>query len=301
MKSKEKTLELLENAKKEGYAIGAFNAANIETLKAITGAAKNLNSPVILESSEGEINYVGLKQMVSLVNVYKEELEIPIILNLDHSKSFEACKNAIDAGFDYVHIDGSELDFDNNVELTKKVVEYAHSHGVVVEGEMDHIQGSSADHTDEDPSLYEKPEYYTDPEKAGEFVSQTEIDVFAGFIGNLHGIYSKEIRLKFEILEKLKNVLPNTFFSLHGGSGINEEDVKKAISMGIVKVNVNSEMRLVFKNALRETLKETEEIAIYKITPQAIEAVEKVIEKKIRLFGSEQKAVNTPYKINSIH
>jgi fructose-bisphosphate aldolase, class II len=296
-----KASELIQNAKKNKFAIGAFNAANTETLKAIIQAAVNSQSPIIIEASDGEVNYIGMHQLVALVKCYREETGLPIIINLDHAKDFEICKQAVDAGFDYVHIDGSKLPLDENIKVTKQVVEYAHAHGVMVEGEMDHIQGSSADHTNEDPSLYEKPEYYTNPQKAKEFVEATGIDVFASFIGNLHGVYAKEMRLKFDIFKELTDLLPNTYFSLHGGSGINADDVRKAIQMGIVKVNVNSEMRIAFKETLQKSLNETDEVAIYKITPPAIEAVQKVVEDKIAIFGSGGSNLpNPPEEISSL-
>lgn len=279
---------LLKQALDNKYALGAFNVSNIETLKAVTNAAFKLKAPIILEASEGEINYIGYKQLVSLVNIYKEELGIDIILNLDHAKRFEDCKKAIDEGFDYVHIDGSTLDYETNVSETKKVVEYAHKYNILVEGEMDHIQGSSEDHTREDPSKFSNEKQYSDSQKAYTFVSETGIDVFAGFFGNLHGVYSKETRLNFDVLSKLKEILPSTFLSLHGGSGINNSDVKKAIQMGIVKVNVNSEMRIAFKNTLKQEMSTTDEIAIYKITPKAIQEVEKIVENKIILFGTNK-------------
>ena len=283
------TFEQLQKARKEHYAIGAFNAANIETLKAVVNSAVKLRSPVIIEASEGEADYIGKKQISSLVRIYKVEHNITVILNLDHAASFDACKDAIEAGFDYVHIDGSKLPYEENLRITKEVATYAHQHNVMVEGEMDHIQGSSADHTNEDPGSYQKASQYTDPQKALDFVSQTGVDVFASFVGNLHGLYADEIHLKLDILEQIKKLLPDTYLSLHGGSGIVDDDVRKAIKMGIVKVNVNSEMRIAFKTALQKALNESDEVAIYKLTPPAIEAVQKVVEKKIMLFGSNDR------------
>ncbi len=281
-----KAQELFKKAKENHFAIGAFNAANVETLKAVTGAAKKLNSPVIIEASDGEVKYIGINQLVALARAYENEHNIPIILNLDHAKTFEACKEAVDAGFDYVHIDGSKLPYEENIEITKKVVKYAHERGVMVEGEMDHIQGSSADHTKESPDKFNDPKFMTVPEKAKEFVEITEIDTFASFIGNLHGIYATELHLNLDILKKLNELLPQTYFSLHGGSGINSEDVKSAIKTGIVKVNVNSEMRMAFKSTLQQTLNSSDEIAIYKVAQPAIDAVQEVVESKILLFGS---------------
>lgn len=286
-----KAKQLLQKAKETHFAVGAFNTANIETLKAITNAAKRLSSPIILEASDGEINFIGYKQLTALARIYEKDLGIPIIVNLDHGKDFESCKKAIEAGFDYIHIDTSKSrDFEDSIQVTKEVVKLARKFDVPVEGEIDHIEGSSADHTKETPNALQNPELFTNPEKAREFVEKTGIDVFASFVGNLHGIYSEKMHLNLDLLEKIRDSIPDTFLSLHGGSGIYEEDVQKAVRLGIVKVNVNSEMRIAFKMTLQEVLNNTNEIAVYKIMEKPIEAVQKVVETKIKLFGSESKA-----------
>jgi fructose-bisphosphate aldolase, class II len=159
-----------------------------------------------------------------------------------------------------------------------------------VEGEMDHIEGSSEDHTKEDPTMYQKAGMYTDPQKARDFVERTGIDVFASFVGNLHGLYANEIRLNLDLLDKIQKALPNAFLSLHGGSGINNDDVRQAVKSNIVKVNVNSELRIAYKISLQESLNSSNEVAIYKLTPPAIKAVQDVVERKIQLFGSVGKA-----------
>lgn len=285
-----KTLEILQKAKKEGYAVGAFNICSLETLKAITQAAQKLRSPIILEASDGEVTYIGIKELVALVSLCRQETGLPIILNLDHGKDFGTCKKAIEAGFDYVHIDASKLPLEENVAITKEVVKMAHAKGILVEGEMDHIEGSSEDHTKEDPEKYQKAGMYTDPQRALDYVSRTGIDVFASFIGNLHGVFAKEIRLNLRLLADIERILPNTFLSLHGGSGINNDDVKQAVKSNIVKINVNSELRIAYKLSLQESLNSSNEVAIYKLTPPAIKAVQDVVETKIRLFGSAGKA-----------
>lgn len=279
----------LAKAREENFAIGAFNVANIETIKAITNAGRKLNSPILLEASEGEATYVGIKQLVRLARTYEEELNIPIILNLDHGSDLDLIKKAIDEGFDYVHYDGSKTPFEENLVKAAKVVEMAHAQGVMVEGEMDHIEGSSADHTLEDPKSLQDPSLFTKPEKAKEFVEKTGIDVFASFIGNLHGIYADQMHLNLDVLKSVQEAIPNTYLSLHGGSGIYDEDVRNAIKMSIVKVNVNSEMRIAFRMALQEQLNNTKEIAAYKIMEKPIQEVQKVVEYKIKLFGSENK------------
>jgi len=282
--------EILQKAKNEGYALGAFNVCNLETLKAVIQVAQKLRSPIILEASDGEINYIGAENLVALVNIYRSQTDLPIILNLDHGKDFESCKGAIEAGFDYVHIDTSKLPLEENIAITKEVVKLAHSRGVLVEGEMDHIEGSSEDHTNEDPEKFQSMGMYSDPQKAYDFVKATGIDTFASFVGNLHGIYAKEIRLNLELLDQIQKALPDTFLSLHGGSGINDSDVKQAVKSNIVKVNVNSELRIAFKLTLQESLTTSKEVAFYKLTPPAIKAMQEVVERKILLFGSAGKA-----------
>ncbi|RJR27122.1 class II fructose-bisphosphate aldolase [candidate division WWE3 bacterium] len=282
--------EILKKADDGNYALGAFNCANIETFKAITNAAKKLKSPILIEASDGEVTYIGYKQMVALKQIYMEETGVPIILNLDHGKDFESCKRAIEAGFDYVHIDASKSSFEDALREAAEVVKLAHKHGIPVEGEIDHIEGSSADHRSEDPTRLQDPKLFTDPERAREFVEKTGVDVFASFVGNLHGIYASNMHLNLDLLKKIKATIPDTFLSLHGGSGIFDEDVRQAVTMGIVKVNVNSEMRIAFKMSLQELLNSTNEVAVYKIMDKPIEAVQKVVEYKIGLFGSTGKA-----------
>jgi fructose-bisphosphate aldolase class II len=281
--------ELLKKANDQKYAIGAFNVAGTETFKAITQAASKMKSPIILEASDGEVAYVGYKQLVATARIYEQELGVPIIVNLDHGKDFESCKRAIEAGFDYIHIDAGKLGHEEAVAVTKEVVELAHKHGLPVEGEIDHIEGSSEDHRKELSGILQNPKMYTDPERAKDFVARTGVDVFASFVGNLHGEYADKERINIELLQKIKSLLPNTYLSLHGGSGIDDNDVKAAIQNGIVKVNVNSEMRIAYKMTLQEILNKTNDVAIYKLTPPAIEAVQKVVEYKIKLFGSANK------------
>jgi len=265
-----KAQELLKKAREKGVAIGAFNVGNLETFKAITQAAKNLHSPVLIEASPGEAGF------------------IPIILNLDHGESVESILEAIKAGFDYVHYDGSKFSYEENLENASIVVEEAHKKEIMVEGEIDHIEGSSADHTKENTKMYSKPELFTNPQKAKEFVEKTGVDVFASFIGNLHGIYADVIHLNLDKLKEICTALPHTYLSLHGGSGVYDDDVKHAIKMGIVKVNVNSELRVAFKMTLQEEIGKTTEIAPYKYMKRPIEEVQKVVETKMKLFGSPE-------------
>lgn len=283
-----KAQELLKKAREKGVAIGAFNVGNLETFKAITQAAKNLYSPVLIEASPGEAGFMGFKQLVYLARAYEDQIQLPIILNLDHGESVESILEAIKAGFDYVHYDGSKFSYEENLENASIVVEEAHKKEIMVEGEIDHIEGSSADHTKENTKMYSKPELFTDPRKAKEFVEKTGVDVFASFIGNLHGIYADVIHLNLDKLKDITMALPNTYLSLHGGSGVYDDDVRNAIKMGIVKVNVNSELRVAFKMTLQEEIGKTTEIAPYKYMKRPIEEVQKVVETKMKLFGSPE-------------
>ena len=283
-----KAKELLKKAREKGVAIGAFNVGNLETFKAITQAAANLRSPVLIEASPGEAGFMGLKQLVCLARGYEDQIQLPVILNLDHGESVETILDAIKAGFDYVHYDGSKFSYEENLENASIVVEEAHKKGVIVEGEIDHIEGSSTDHTKEDTKMYSKPELFTDPREAKEFVEKTGIDVFASFIGNLHGIYADVIHLNLDKLKEITAALPHTYLSLHGGSGVYDDDVRNAIKMGIVKVNVNSELRVAFKMTLQEEIGKTTEIAPYKYMKRPIEEVQKVVESKMKLFGSPE-------------
>lgn len=285
-----KAKTIFDRAGREGFAIGAFNAANLETIKAIVGGAKKLGSPVMIETSDGEVNYIGKKQLVALVRAFEQETGVPILLNLDHAPTKESVLAAIDAGFDYVHFDGSKLPYDENVRITKELADVAHEKGILIEGEMDAITGSSDDHTTEQVKGYQVSRLYTDPEKAKAFVASTGIDTFASFVGNAHGLYKGEKRIDVGRLSAIRKSLPATHLSLHGGSGIPDEDIREAIKLGIVKINVNSELRMMYRKALEEALVALDAIAIYRLMPPVIQAVQKVVEEKIKLFGSAGKA-----------
>lgn len=280
----------LQKAKEEKFAIGAFNVGNLETFKAITQAASNKKSPVIIESSPGETKWMEANNIVDIAKNYSEELGIPILVNLDHGETLEQCQQGIEAGYDLIHFDGGKLPLEENLEIVKKVVEAAHAKGLTVEGEIDHIQGSSEVHLGSAATEAAKG-LMTDSEKARQFVVNSGIDIFAAFFGNVHGVFSGgDENLHLDLLEKIAQALPNTFLSLHGGSGIPNNQVKEAIKLGIVKVNVNTEMRQAFKDSLEDVMdKNPDEYAMYKMEGPVIEAVQKIVEQKIEVFGSSGK------------
>ena len=278
-----------ERAKREGWAIGAFNVGGLETLRAVVLAAQATNSPVIIEASHGEVSWIGLRQLAALVATYRAETGLPIILNLDHAPTSGDCIKALEAGFDYLHIDASLLPYAENVAETRRVVQAAHSRHRMVECELDHITGSSELHR-ERIELEQGKGTYTDPEQAAHFIEETGADTLAAFYGNVHGLYPNPPKLDLERLRAIRKATP-AFLALHGGSGIPDDQVRSAVEIGIDKVNVNSEIRLAYRQALEEALRgDRDQIALYKVMPPVIEAVREVVTRKIKLFGSEGKA-----------
>lgn len=282
--------EWLQKAQNEKFAIGAFNVDNLEIFKAVVAGAKAKKSPVMMEFSDGEVKFLELHNIVDLVKNAEEKEGIEILLNLDHSPEQAKVEEAIEAGFELVHFDGSKKPYDENVQITKALVPKAHAKGLTVEGEIDHIAGSSNVHK-EQITLEEIKGGFTKPEKAKEFVAETGVDIFAAFFGNVHGVFPVQPSVDIELVKKIRDALPNTFLSMHGGSGISDEEVKQAIEVGkIVKINVNTEMRQSFRDNLERALKENpDQYAVYKIMPDVIAAVQEVVEHKIEVFGSAGK------------
>lgn len=284
-------LEILKKAQKGKYAVGQFNISTDEQLRAIVEVAKDLKSFVIIGTSEGERKFIGTKQAVALVKTWQEEAGSSIILNADHCKSFESAKEAVDAGYSAVHFDGSALSFEENVKVTGQIVDYAKNKNpeILVEGELGYLRGNSEVHKEK---IEIKKEDLTKPEEAKEFVEKTKIDSLAVVIGNMHGIEAdmKNPSLHLDRLEEIQRVIPETFLVLHGGSGTPDRDIKEAIKLGIVKININTELRIAYKEELEETIKEhPEEVKPYKILAPAVEAMKKVVEEKIDLFGSKSR------------
>ncbi|MEK7580793.1 MAG: class II fructose-bisphosphate aldolase [Patescibacteria group bacterium] len=283
-------------ARKEGFAIGAFNVDSLEIFKAIVMAAQRTKSPVIVQFSPGEVGYFGIRNIIDFTVNAREELGIALLLNLDHGKPEEAVSKAIDVsesienGFTNVHFDGSDLEFEDNISQTQKIVESAHKKGILVEGEINKVSGSSEIHN-EDIDLELLKKSYTDPQKAKQFVMGTRVDILAPIFGNIHGTFPVQPDLDIDLIAKIKEALGETFLSLHGGSGIPAVQVKEAIRVGgIVKVNVNTELRVTYKQALEEKLGEQpDEYKIYDLMPEVIAAVAAVVEDKIDVFGSGDK------------
>jgi fructose-bisphosphate aldolase, class II len=286
-----KPIEIFEKAQIHSYGIGQFNISTDEQIIAAVEAAKELNSPIIIGTSEGEREFIGIEQVVALIKTWKEKTGLPIILHADHCKTFESVKEVVDAGYDSVHFDGSKLPFEENVRITKRVIEYAKSinPNIMVEGEIGYLPGGSDIHGE----VTIKPSDLTQPEEAKKFVQETEVDSLAIAIGNIHGMKENcdDSHLYLDRLEDIKRAVPGTLLVLHGGSGTPQDDIEKAIKLGIVKININTEIRLAYRNALKGYLEEyLSEVKTYKILEPAMEAVKIVVKDKIKLFGSDGKA-----------
>jgi fructose-bisphosphate aldolase, class II len=285
---------LMQRSRQQGFAVGAFNIDNQETLIAIARAAQNLNAPVLVEVSDGEVKALGLENLRDMVDNYKQEYGIEMYINLDHSPTVEDCKRAIDAGYEFIHIDISQANHDATEEeiiaKTREVVEYAKFTGALVESEPHYFGGSSNVH-DEEINYEEIKKTFSTPEGAKAFVEATGIDTFAAAIGNLHGKYPVPKELDLELLARIREAIPCQI-SLHGGSGTPLHFFEAASKGGVSKVNINSDMRFVFRTKLEEVLRDNpKEYAVVKLMPQVYEAVQAVVEEKINAFGSASKAV----------
>ena len=304
------TKEMFEKSMKEEFAIGAFNINNMEIIQGIIDAAQKQNSPVILQASSGAIKYARIKYLMKMVEAAVEETNIPIAIHLDHGPDFETCKMCIDNGFTSVMIDGSKYSFEENVALTKKVVDYAHERGVVVEAELGQLAG-----IEDDVNVSEEDAKYTDPDQAKEFVERTGCDSLAIAIGTSHGAYKfkGEARLRMDILKQVKEKIPNTPIVLHGAStvipelvetcnnyggdipgakGVPDEILHEASLSGVSKINVDTDLRLAFTGEIRKALAENPSAFDPRkyLTP-AREKITEVVEHKIRdVFGSSNKA-----------
>lgn len=303
------TREMFKKAYEGGYAIGAFNVNNMEIVQGITEAAAEQRSPVILQASIGARKFAGGIYLKKLVEAAIEKTDLPIVLHLDHGPNFEACKECIDSGFTSVMIDGSHLPFDENIKVTRQVVEYAHDHGVVVEGELGRLAG-----VEDDVNVSAEDALYTDPAEVEEFVSRTGVDSLAIAIGTSHGAFKfkGEAKLRFDILEEVGRRLPGFPIVLHGASsvmpeyvaminqfggkmegaqGVPEEMLRKAASMAVCKINVDSDLRLALTGAIRKHLAEhPDHFDPRQYMTPARDAIKDVVRHKmIHVLGSSNK------------
>lgn len=278
--------EMLIKGRDEGYAVGQFNINNLEFTQAILQAAEEEKSPVILGVSEGAGRYIGgFKTVVKMVEGLMEDynITVPVAIHLDHGSSFDKCKEAVDAGFTSVMIDASHHPYEENVEITTKVVEYAHARGVSVEAELGTVGG-------EEDGVVGEGIIYADPKECQELVNRTGIDCLAPALGSVHGPYKGEPNLGFKEMEEIRDIT-GVPLVLHGGTGIPVKDIQKAISLGTAKINVNTENQIASAKKVREVLAANPEMYDpRKYLGPARETIKETVIGKIREFGSSGKA-----------
>lgn len=279
------TIDMFRKAQQEEYAIPAFNIHNLETFQVVVDTAAELNSPVILASTPGTISYSGGDYLVSIGNAAAKRYEIPIALHLDHFESFEEIKKYIKFGFKSVMIDASHHPFEENVKIVKEVVDYAHEYGVSVEAELGRLGG-----VEDDLVVDEKDAKYTNPEQAGKFVELTGIDSLAVAIGTAHGLYKGEPKIDFDRLDEIRSMVSIPLV-LHGASDIPDTMVKRTIELGICKVNIATDLKIPFSNAVKQYFIENPDANDPRkyMTPGK-DAMKKVVEEKILMCGSNDKA-----------
>ena len=281
--------DYLKQARDGKYAIGHFNFVTGDVLRGIIEASRDAGAPaVMVGTSEGEASFIGMNESVALVKAMRDDLNYPIFLNADHFKSFEKCKEAIDAGYDSVIIDASRLNLEENIALTKQVTDYAHSVSasrrtdISVEGELGYLRGSSEIQTkiEINPADYSKPEEVTD------FVSRTGVDRMAIVFGNIHGIViDQEEKLDIDHFSKIMAVEPRPYYVLHGASGLKDKDVVAAIKAGITNVHFNTELRVAYRNEIdKQFHAHPNETTPYKYLGPAVDEVKKLVTQKIKLF-----------------
>jgi ketose-bisphosphate aldolase len=268
---------LLSAARASQTAVAALNFYNAETLLAHVRAANARHASIILQTTESTINYLGLPLIVAMARAAAEQMERPVALHLDHGGSFELALRCIEAGYTSVMFDGSRLSFGENCLQTRRVVELAHRNGVSVEGELGHVAHNDEATTDDQVG------FYTRPEDALRFVSETKVDALAVAVGTAHGFYKGDVRIDFERLAQIREAVGETALVLHGGSGVPEELLRRAIANGITKVNFGTELKNAFTLAVKKSLAASDDIDLRRTFAPAIDAVQKISLAKIRV------------------
>ncbi|AEE95472.1 class II fructose-1,6-bisphosphate aldolase [Mahella australiensis] len=279
------TREMLDKAREKGYAIGAFNMSNMEILQAIVQAAEIENAPVIVQASQAALKYAGVDYIEAMGKLAAQKASVPVAIHLDHGTDFNLIMLCIRHGFTSVMIDGSKYQFEENIAITKKVVEIAHAVDVSVEAELGKI-GGTEDHI----TVSEKEALYTEPEEAVRFAKETGVDSLAISIGTAHGPYKGEPKLDFDRLAEIRSMLDIPIV-LHGASGVPDESIRKAVERGVCKINIDTEIRQSFTEAVRKILADNPaEYDPRKVLGVAKEAMIETVSGKMRLFGCSGRA-----------
>ncbi len=284
------TLELLQTARRNVYAIGAFNVYNLEGVKAVIQAAETHQSPAMLQLHPSALKY-GKSPLVALCMEAAEAATIPVSVHLDHSTSEKDIRSVLSEGVRSIMADGSPMPYEKNLEFTRQITDLAHSQGAIVEAEIGRISG-----TEDGLTIAEKEAKMTDPDQAVEFVRATQVDALAVTIGNVHGEYKNPPRLDFERLRRIRNLLSIPLV-LHGASGLPDDMINRSIQLGVCKFNVNTEVRQAYMQALKAEICGQPNQDLLDVTSEAIAAMQSVVAEKLQLFGSIGKAHlhQTPY------
>ncbi len=283
--------EAIKQAQAEKKAIGHFNISNIEILWAIFNAARKLNVPVIIGTAEGERNFIGTRQAAVLVKSLREEFNYPIFLNADHTYSFEKVKEAVLAGYDSIIFDGTKVSIEDNINQTKECIEYAKKVNpeIIMEAELGFIGSSSQVLSGIPEGVKITEEFLTKPNEVVDFIKATRVDMVAPAVGNIHGMLKGGVdpALNIQRIKEIKEAIGETPIVLHGASGNSAEDIKAAIAAGVAIVHVNTELRVAYRQALEQVLKDKpDEVAPYRYLIIAQEAVQKVVEDKLKIFNN---------------
>lgn len=278
------TKDMLLKAQREKYAVPAFNIHNLETAQVVVEAAAEMRSPVIIAGTPGTFSFAGRDYIQAIIETATRKYDIPIALHLDHHEKFEDIQASVELGTKSVMIDASHLPFEENIRIVKKVVDYSHAHGATVEAELGRLGGQ-----EDDLVVDEKDSMFTDPKVAKEYVERTGVDSLAVAIGTAHGLYKAEPKLDFERLAEIQKLV-DVPLVLHGASGISTEDVRKSIELGVCKVNIATELKIPFSNALRQYLVENQEANDpRKYMAPAKAAMREVVIEKIKMCKSENR------------
>ena len=278
------TKNILKKAQEGHYAIGAFNVENMEMVMAVISAAEEMNAPVIMQTTPSTVKYAGLDYFLANVKVAASSASVPVVMHLDHGSSFDLAAQALRAGYTSIMIDGSHESFEENIALSKAVVDMCKPSGIAVEAELGKVGGK------EDDLDGGEGDAYTDPQEAREFVERTGVDSLAIALGTAHGMYKGEPKLDLERLSEIRDVV-SVPLVLHGGSGIPDSKVQEAINRGICKVNYATELRIAFTHGVNEYLKANpNEIDPKKYNKAGLEEVKKFVKEKIQVCGCQNKA-----------
>jgi len=276
--------ELLLKAQREGYAVGAFGAENMEMVQAVVEAAEEMNSPVIIQTTPSTIAHASVDMFRAMVYAVAKNAKVPVVMHLDHGNSYELCKKAIEADYTSVMIDGSKMSYEDNIAISKKVVDIAGPMGIPVEAELGTIGGKEDEHI-----VSDKDALYTNPAQAKDFVERAGVQSLAVAVGTAHGFYKEEPKLDFDRIKEIRSVVDIPLV-LHGASGVPDDSVKKSIQLGICKVNYATELRVAFTDGVKRVMKEAPNVYDPKIYSSAgREEVKKLVKEKMKVCGSAGK------------